>query len=117
MTAWLRRVVVVAVLMAAATAVLDWWAVPLIGVAWGLVALPRSRPGIVAALGGGLGWALLLTWTGLQGSVPGVATRVGSILTIGGWALVGATLLFPALLGGTAAVLGSAARRGVIGGP
>jgi hypothetical protein len=95
-------VVALALAGALATAVGGWWTVPLAAALWSRVATLK-RPVIGAALGGALGWALLLGWTALQGPSGTLARRVAPVFHLAAPTLVLATLLFPALLAGAAA--------------
>lgn len=106
----LPRVLLVALAVAVGTVVLDWWAVPIVGLVWGLVAPPNTRPVTTAGLGAALGWLVLLGWMGLHGPIVALAGKTGAVLGIGGWGLLGAAVLYPTLLGAAAAGLGAAAR-------
>lgn len=100
------RLFFLAAAFALITAFVDWWAVPILGMVWGLVAARETRPMLTAAASAALGWAVLLVWTGLHGPVGAVATKVGGVMGVPGWLLVVVTLLFPAVLaGGGAGVL------------
>jgi hypothetical protein len=95
---------------ALATAVLGWWAVPVLGVVWGAVATRGERPVRMAATAAALGWAILLVWGATQGPVHVVARRVGPVLMLPGWLFVALTLLFPALLAASATQVAVALR-------
>ena len=108
---------------------LGWWTVPVLGLIWGWLnpdplrvgsraAEPPSRPvvkppsrraALPATLAALAGWALWLGIDGLAGAGglgrlgPRLAGVVGQPLPL----LVAVTLLFPALLAGTAAAVGS----------
>jgi uncharacterized membrane protein len=106
-----KRVAAVALAAAIGTVLLRWWGVVLVGAGLGLVETPRIRPGLEAAAGCALGWALLLGWAAFQGPVWLVARRVGPIfhLPAAGFSIV--TLGYGALLAASAAVLVAAARQ------
>ncbi len=95
-------VAVLAVAVALATAAGGWWTVPLVAALWARVT-PIRRPVVGAGAGGALGWTLLLGWTALHGPVTRLAARVAPIFHAPAWALLLATLLYPALLAGAAA--------------
>jgi hypothetical protein len=102
---------VFALCAAAATAVVGWWTIPVLAAVWVRV-LPRdAATAMLCALGAASGWALLLAWDAAHGPVGTVARRVGGVFLLPGWGFVGLTLLFAALLAGTAAAV---ARRGGI---
>ena len=110
------RVLILAVAVALVTVLFDWWAVALVGAAWGLLAAAKTRPTVAAALGSGLGWLILLGWTALQGPVPSLAAKAGGVLGVGGWGLLGLMVAYPLVLGAAAAVLGSALRAKLLPG-
>jgi len=88
---------------ALATWVAGWWAVPLLGGLWGLVASRREWPVLSAAAAAALGWGALLVWGAFQGPVGLVAGRVGPVLMVPGWLFAVLALIFPALLAASAA--------------
>lgn len=110
----MRRVVLVIFLTAAmllGTIGLGWWTVPLLGAAWG-----ASRPfnrglAVSAALAGALAWAVLLAEATLGGPVGELAGNLGGIFGLPGSIVILFTLLFPALLAGSAAALAVRLRR------
>lgn len=92
--------------LALATLVAGWWAVPVLGVVWGMIAARGTRPGLTVGGAAAGGWALLLVWRGLGGPVWRVAERVGPILALPGWLFVVLALIFPAVLALVAAEVG-----------
>ena len=103
------------VLVAAATAfgtwVLGWWAVAIVAIVAGAVhRAEKGRPWSVA-LGCLSGWALLMLIDAASGPMRSVATVVSGAMNIPSAALIVVTLLFPALIGWSAATLGA------LGGP
>lgn len=101
----------IAAIIALATALFGWWAVPGIGLALGLLSPARARPGSIGALAGALAWGILLTWTAALGPVDRVADTVGALVGVPGPVIYLITLIFPAVLAGCAAVVGSAMRQ------
>lgn len=96
------RIAVLGLAMAIGTWVLGWWAVPLLGAAWGV--LRRGQPRFwTAALGGVVGWWLLMLYDAALGSVGRMATLLGDIFGVGSWGMVAIMYLFPLLLAGCAA--------------
>ena len=104
------RVLLLAGAFAAATWVIGWWAVCLVGVAWPWLAPNVRRAPLVAALGAFVGWSGLLLWTAAVGPLGELLRRVGGIFAAPGWTLVAATLAFGVVLAGSAATLSAAAR-------
>lgn len=102
--------VVVAAVSAIATALLGWWAVPIVGALWGIMRGAR-RPVLEAAAGAALAWATLLGMLALQGGVARVAARVGGVFELSGPAFTAITIAFAALLAGTAALLSAEITR------
>ncbi len=102
-------VVVLGAAMALGTALAGWWAVPALGLVYGLW---RGPDGAGAVAGGGalLGWSMLTVWNWLSGPVMELSGSVGAILGLPAWALPLATALFPAWLAGAAAAVGTAIR-------
>jgi hypothetical protein len=104
-------VVIVAALVAVTTAILGWWTVPLAGAVWGLRAA-TPRPAVEAGLGAGIGWALLLAVTALQGDVARLSSRVGGVIAVSGLTFALITLAFGILLAASAASVASVFVRG-----
>jgi hypothetical protein len=97
---------------ALATAWLGWWAVPIGGLAGGLL-LPRSaRPLRLVPLAAGLGWAILLARSAAAPGFGPFVRRLEDLLQTPSAVLIGATLLFPVISAGTAVLvaIGLAAR-------
>jgi hypothetical protein len=98
----LPSVVLLAAAFAIGTWILGWWAVPLIGAAWGV--LQRGRPRFVTAFAAAaLAWALLLAYDAVGGAMGGLTTTLGGIFMMPGALLLLVTLLYGALLAGCAA--------------
>jgi len=104
---WL--VLLVAILLG--TMLLGWWTVPLAGAAWGLAARLEKGTWWRAALAGTIAWALLLLFAATQGPVGTLAAKMGAVFALPGFAFALLTLVFPALLAGSAAELASTLRR------
>ncbi len=100
------QVAILSVAFALATVVLGWWAVPVLAGVWGVVARVDERPAVVAALGAGLGWILLLVWTAAQGPAGELAQRAAGVMGIPSALLFLITVLFPMMIAWGAAVLG-----------
>lgn len=99
-----------ALAFALATVGLGWWTVPVIAASWGALRASGERPGPSTASAAAAGWALLLAWSATQAPVGELARRVGGIFGGGGPLFVTATLIFPAIVAGSAAGLASAFR-------
>jgi hypothetical protein len=102
------------VLLVAAMALgtwVGWWMVPLVAALWGWLRPAVPRRILSAAAAAALAWALWLAADVVRGHDPlGVlAEELAAILRVPHAALVLVTLLFPALLGWSAAGFGSAA--------
>jgi hypothetical protein len=96
------------------TVVLGWWTVPLFGVIWGWFSpmrLTAVRAANGAALCAALAWGLLLGWAALHGPLGELARRLGVVMHLPAPALLVITLLFPAALAWSAAVVGGLLSR------
>jgi len=98
---------------AAATLVLGWWGVPVVGALWGSIGKPpvihRWRPAAAAAA---IAWAGLLA-AELVGALGVVVSQLGGALRLPALVAVVLTLVFPALLAGSAAELAFVVRTGI----
>ena len=93
-----------------ATALVGWWAVPLLACFWGVYDYAENRPALVASFAAGLGWALLLVWTATQGPVLLLSERASGVMGVPAVTLIFLTLMFPMALGWGAGVVGENAR-------
>jgi hypothetical protein len=92
-------------LAAGGTVAGGWWTVPILAAIWVRV-LPSNRRAVrTTVLGAALGWLVLVGIAALQGPVPALAARLSAVLELPRWGFLAATILFPALLAGTAALL------------
>lgn len=113
------RIALTTIVLAAAFALgtwfAGWWAVPLIAAIWAVVR-PTPLAGLLAAVAGASAWGLLLALYIIFGfPVQTLAVRLAGAMRLPVPALMALTLLLPALLAGSAAVLATAVRsRGVI---
>jgi hypothetical protein len=102
------RFLILVVLIALGTVLIEWWIVPVIGLAYGMVSRKTRWPGTVAALAGAVAWGGYLAIVGLGGAPVGAfGAGLARSMELPGWSLHLATLVFPALLAGTAAYLGA----------
>lgn len=103
-----------AVAFAIGTMAVGWWAVPALGLAAGLL-LPRSaRPVATVSLGAALGWGALLIRASRAEGFARLATHLGNLFGAPTAVLVAATILFPMVAAGAAALLASALRQRVV---
>ena len=105
------RLSLLSVAVGLATAWLGWWAVPAIGVLWGLLAPRESQASLTVSCAAALGWAGLLVISAVRGPMWELADKVGGMLAIPGWLFVVVTVAFPAVLAGMAAVAAGAVRE------
>ena len=103
---WLLLVVLIAL----GTVIVGWWTVPVIAAVYGLI-FPDKRHWLGTALAGVVAWGLLLDITWFQGPVLELAGKAGGVLSLPAPAFIALTLIFPALLAGSAGELTAAARR------
>ena len=104
------RVGAFALCAAVATSLAGWWLIPVVAALW-VRMLPRADlPATTCGLGAASGWAVLLLVDAALGPAGTVARRVGGVFLLPGWAFVGLTLLFAALLASTAAIVARKSR-------
>jgi hypothetical protein len=101
---FLLRSLLVAALVAAGTWFLGWWAVPLVGLGYGL-ARRRAPSAIEAALGAAIGWGALLGWQASAPAFGRLADALSGVFPLPTAGLVALTLCFAAGLAGGAARL------------
>lgn len=100
----LARVVLLAEAFAVATYAAGWWSVPIIAIAWALFSKDANRARFAALCAAG-GWATLLLLDVAKGPVAAMGLRLGGVMGVPSVVLFLATLLFPALLAWSAAML------------
>lgn len=104
------RVVLLAAAHAVVTMALGWWAVPVVAAVWGAVSFGPRSAWLASALAAALAWAALLVVTATQGPVGQLAQALGGIFALPGFAVIILTLVFPALLAGSATELAASLR-------
>ncbi|HVZ78858.1 MAG TPA: hypothetical protein VG818_12825 [Gemmatimonadaceae bacterium] len=105
------RSLLLAAAFAIATWAFGWWAVPLLGLAWGAVAFDSRFAGATAAWGAGLGWLGLLAWEAARGApIVSFGGRLAAAMQLPLAALWIAEVLFPVLVAWSAATLAAALR-------
>ncbi len=95
---------------ALATALFGWWTVPVLAAAGALWNPNPRRAAFASAGAAALAWALLLLWTARAGRVGNLAGKLGASFGVPALAVVALTLVFPALLAGSATSLALALR-------
>ncbi len=97
-------------LLAVATWVIAWWMVPVIVAIWAFADQDDRWLPIKSALAGALAWGILLLIDSAGSGVGRIADAVGGVIGIGALPLGLLTLLYPALLAASAAVVVRAVR-------
>src|SRR4051812_19379124 len=97
------RISLLAVAFVAATVVLGWWGVPLLGIAWGIVGRSTARPAVTAGVSAGLAWVLILVWSAFMGPVGLLAGKLGGIASLPGAIFIVMTMILPVALASLAA--------------
>ena len=92
------RLALLALAFAFATRALGWWAVPIVGAAWTVLARGSLRAPWQAALAAALGWAGIFVFAALTSPLGELARRVAGIFGQPAAAIYAVTLLFGALL-------------------
>lgn len=103
--------VVLAVIMALATWVCGWWGVAVVALVVGAIYRMQGGRAWWAALAASEGWAALLILDALVGPFGRVASTLGGVMRIPAGALLVVTLLFPALLAWSAAMVAAEVGR------
>lgn len=97
----------IALATAAATWLLGWWAVAPVAVIAGFLNRAHDGRAWRVALGAAEGWAILLVIDLIGGPFSLLTSTLGGALNIPGPALLVVTLLLPALLGWSGAIVGA----------
>lgn len=92
--------------IAVATWLIGWWAVPIAGLAGGLMSVPSRYMGLAA----GLSWAVLLLIDVSNAAFARLAGMLSEVMGVPVVALIALTILFPMILGWSAATVGNAMR-------
>ena len=102
------RMLIIAFVIALGTVLAGWWMVPVVGIAYGLVARGTRRPALLAAAGGALAWGGYLAIAAIgDAPVTSFGAALASAVQLPVWAPIVATLIFPALLAGLASYVGA----------
>ena len=89
---------------AVATFAMGWWTVPIVAAGYALASKRRSRARF-AALCAAAGWGTLLLLDAAKGPVGNMGARLGGVMGVPPAVLWLLTLVFPALLAWSAAML------------
>lgn len=103
------RTLLLAAAFALGTWILGWWAVPLIGAAWGLMRRRRARF-LDAFAAAAIAWVALLAFDAARGPLGRLTTVMGGIFLMPGVLVLVVSVLFAALLAGCAAQVAGTAR-------
>lgn len=106
---------VIAVIVAAATWVAGWWAAAVVALVAGWIYRAEGGRPWRVALGASGGWALLLLYDVFSGPLAHVASTLAGAMTLPAPALLLVTLLFPALLGWSGAIVAAELALGARG--
>lgn len=105
----LGNLVALVLTLAIATVVVGWWAVPLVSGIWTLAA-PRRAAVLYASFAGAAAWGAMLLVIARGGPVGAVDALLARIMNVPSHTLTGLTLMYAALLAGSAALLAQALR-------
>ena len=109
---FVARIILVAVVCGLTTRWAGWVSLPFVGFIYGVADRRARARGSIAALGAALGWVAILGAEAARGAdIRGVAQHVGQVMQVPALAFILITLVFAALLSGTAGVLGAAIAR------
>jgi hypothetical protein len=110
-------VLVAALAIAATTWALGWWGVVLAALLVGAVQWRRKGIAWLAALAALVAWGALLLLDATSGRFGALGSAIGGVMRVPAPAVMAVTLLFAALLGWSAAVVGSEVGRVAQRGP
>lgn len=112
MRAFLRQALLV-VAFGLGTYAFGWWAVPAIGVLWGLINPAGRHAALRAGMAAVASWAMLLLVPAIVGApLASFAAQLAGAMRVPEWALVAVELAFPFAVAWGAAALGAAVRGG-----
>jgi hypothetical protein len=100
-------ILLLAAALAVGTFVFGWWTVPVIALAWGLIAGRLPRAAGYAAIAAVLAWGALLALDAAGGRLFPLGALFGAIAHLPGAVFLALTLIFPAVLAWSAAALGA----------
>jgi hypothetical protein len=104
----LLRLLILAVVIALGTVLVDWWIVAIAGLAYGVLSRSTRYPGTMAAAAAVIAWGGYLALTTVGGApVRAFGANLARSLEVPGWVPLVATLAFPAVLAGSASWLGA----------
>lgn len=102
------RFLILAIVIALGTVLVNWWVVPVLGLVYGLVSRSTRRPGMLAALAAAVAWAGYLMIVAFGGGEVGAfGGALGRSMGLPSWGPYLATMTFPALLAGPASYIGA----------
>ncbi len=107
----IRRVIVLALAMAALTWLVGWWGILLVSIGWGLVAERHTKPASTVAMAAMLAWSALLLLTAMQGPVWMLSGTLAGIFGLPAVVLLIVTVMFPGLLALSSAALTGELKR------
>ena len=96
----------VALVMALGTWLVAWWTLPIIAVVIGFLFRDEGGRAGHVALGATMAWAVLLVIDFVMGPFARLTTTLGGVMGVPGPVVLIVTLLFPAALSWSAAVIG-----------
>jgi hypothetical protein len=105
----LANLIALILTLAIATVVVGWWSVPVVAGLWTLAA-PRRAAVIYASFAGAAAWGTMLLLIARVGPVTAVDSLLAQIMNVPPHALIEFTVLYGALLAGSAALLAQSIR-------
>jgi len=104
------RSALIALVLAAATILAGWWAVPIVVCFCVMLLAPRAWDGFRAALAAVAAWGAILGWTAATSPLTKLLHQLSSLMHLPSWALIAVTLVFPMGLAWSAWTLGREVR-------
>jgi len=104
----LARLVLLATAFAIATAVVGWWAVPIVAAVYAAISVAQRGSALLTGIAAMIGWGALLAVTASRGPVGTLAAELGGVLNLNSAGVYAVTIAFPGLLAISAAIVARA---------
>ncbi len=94
----------------AGTVMFGWWAIPVLGLLWGVWWESPIRSGLAAATSAMVSWGVLLGWSATQGPIGALSAKVAGVMGIPSLGLFAVAIALAGVLAGSGAVFSGSVR-------